>query len=140
MHCIALIVVPENSTLEDVMNPYHENGEHPRAFWDWYQVGGRWSGLYSDYDPAKDPENIDDSGKVMWPTSWVDRPENKRLWKEIKEQALEKPPYTVLNRDTLVHLQDFTNGDYKTERHDLIQDALNTIQDDDIVYIVDYHT
>lgn len=25
--------------------------------WDWYDIGGRWTGLLSGYDPADDPEN-----------------------------------------------------------------------------------
>jgi hypothetical protein len=33
---------------------------NPDSKWDWYQVGGRWSGQFdSDYDPATDPDNIE---------------------------------------------------------------------------------
>jgi len=32
---------------------------NPNAKWDWWQVGGRWTGmLVPDYDPNKDPDNI----------------------------------------------------------------------------------
>jgi len=32
---------------------------NPNSKWDWWQIGGRWTGQYSDYDPAKDPNNIE---------------------------------------------------------------------------------
>jgi hypothetical protein len=35
------------------MGPHEEQG----GFWDWYQVGGRWSGTLDDYDPETDPKN-----------------------------------------------------------------------------------
>lgn len=27
------------------------------AKWDWYEIGGRWTGMLTDYDPGEDPEN-----------------------------------------------------------------------------------
>jgi len=30
---------------------------NPKSQWDWYEIGGRWTGMYSDYDPYKDPAN-----------------------------------------------------------------------------------
>jgi hypothetical protein len=38
-------------TYESTCNP---NGKH-----DWYEIGGRWTGLYSGYDPAKDEKNYE---------------------------------------------------------------------------------
>ena len=32
---------------------------NPDSQWDWYQIGGRWTGYYSNYDPATDPKNIE---------------------------------------------------------------------------------
>lgn len=32
---------------------------NPRGYWDWWQIGGRWTGWLSKYDPAKDPRNIE---------------------------------------------------------------------------------
>ncbi len=42
------------------MAPYDENDEWFRdgSRWDWYQIGGRFTGMLSDYDPRKDPRNI----------------------------------------------------------------------------------
>lgn len=41
-----------------------ENGQayrmatyNPNGVWDWWQVGGRWTGYLTDYDPEKDPAN-----------------------------------------------------------------------------------
>lgn len=42
--------------------------DDPRSFWDWYQIGGRWTGVLDgdSYDPASDPQNKD-----KWPTDWA---------------------------------------------------------------------
>jgi len=39
--------------VEHAMGPCEENG----GFWDWYQIGGRWTGTLDGYDPDKDPAN-----------------------------------------------------------------------------------
>lgn len=31
---------------------------NPKSKWDWYQVGGRWTGFLSDYNPLDDPNNV----------------------------------------------------------------------------------
>lgn len=32
--------------------------ENDKGFWDWWQIGGRWSGIkFKNYDPRKDPRN-----------------------------------------------------------------------------------
>jgi hypothetical protein len=44
------------------MAPFDENGEWfaEGSRWDWWQVGGRWSGFFlPNYDPEKDPANIE---------------------------------------------------------------------------------
>ena len=52
--------------------PYDENDcDDNSGWWDWYQIGGRWTGTHvPGYDPNTDPENIE-NGSVKWPTSWV---------------------------------------------------------------------
>jgi len=32
---------------------------NPQSQWDWYTIGGRWSGMFSDYDPSTDPRNLE---------------------------------------------------------------------------------
>lgn len=74
MHYYALAIVPAEGDLDallaETMSPYDEN-EHledhhdakydetyernPRGLWDWYQIGGRYSGRLSGYNPGADP-------------------------------------------------------------------------------------
>ena len=39
--------------VETAMGPSEDHG----GFWDWYQIGGRWTGTLSGYDPETDPAN-----------------------------------------------------------------------------------
>jgi hypothetical protein len=80
MHFSCFVVVgPEVTTIAEAheavskaMDPYYEGNEavqvtdedghtywtNPQGWWDWWQIGGRWSGaLDPDYDPMKDPRN-----------------------------------------------------------------------------------
>jgi hypothetical protein len=54
--------VPVNLTaaLTRIMAPYEErsaDGEL-RGWWDWWQVGGRYTGRHTGYDPRTDPRNV----------------------------------------------------------------------------------
>lgn len=65
-------------------------GEYQNHVWDWYQIGGRWSGILSNYNPRTDPDNFEtcpscggsgcsrcENGTCLkWPTNWVDHPGN----------------------------------------------------------------
>ena len=50
-------------TIEDLMLPhrevYDEESEETRGYWDWYQIGGRWTGHFDGYDPEQDPQNVE---------------------------------------------------------------------------------
>jgi hypothetical protein len=69
MHYYALAIVPAegdlNELLDETLAPYSEHREDvdidkiPLS-WDWYQVGGRFSGRLGDYDPQHDPRNWED--------------------------------------------------------------------------------
>lgn len=37
----------------------YKSTSNQHAKWDWYQIGGRWSGMLDSYDPATDPNNIE---------------------------------------------------------------------------------
>jgi len=39
--------------VEEAMGPHEDSG----GFWDWYQIGGRWTGTFDGYEPDKDPAN-----------------------------------------------------------------------------------
>jgi hypothetical protein len=66
MHYYALAIVPAEGDLDELlaetMAPFDENAEdHDDAAvpfsWDWYQVGGRYTGRLSGADPQRDPRN-----------------------------------------------------------------------------------
>jgi hypothetical protein len=77
MHYYALAIIPAEgdieSQVEQAMAPYDENshqtqrvtedGEswmiNPDGLWDWYQIGGRWTGTFDGYDPETDPANLE---------------------------------------------------------------------------------
>lgn len=47
--------------LEAALRPfqevYDEETQKYSGEWDWWRTGGRWTGMWSGYDPAKDPRN-----------------------------------------------------------------------------------
>lgn len=73
MHYSAFVLIPGTGEVDELvaeaMAPYDENRaieqaadedgctywHNPVGFWDWYQIGGRWTGLLSSYDPHTDP-------------------------------------------------------------------------------------
>lgn len=99
MHSHAEVWIPDNGNADKIkqyvsiaMQPYHEEAG---GWWDWWQVGGRWTGCKDGYNPEKDPSNIQTceychgtgkrtdiivtngcnackgTGKrVVWPTQW----------------------------------------------------------------------
>lgn len=57
-----------DAAVQRAMGPSEESG----GFWDWYQIGGRWTGAFDDYDPEKDPANQEIApSRVKWPTDWT---------------------------------------------------------------------
>lgn len=49
--------------VERAMSPhqeaYDETTEEHHGFWDWYVIGGRWTGVKSKTNPTKDPRNYE---------------------------------------------------------------------------------
>lgn len=92
MHYHAEVWIPKEvedieAAVEAVMNPHREGDqchvcenqppceedvECPTdpGFFDWYQIGARWSGSHDGYDPVADPIN-QEHGKTKWPTEWA---------------------------------------------------------------------
>lgn len=65
MHrCIFVLVNPPvgEATLEDrieaILEPFSESRNDGPGHFDWFQIGGRWTGKITGYDPEKDPANI----------------------------------------------------------------------------------
>lgn len=48
------------ATVAAILAPFSEEEEaNKRKLWDWYQIGGRWTGAHDpSYNPEKDPRNI----------------------------------------------------------------------------------
>jgi hypothetical protein len=77
MHYLALVLIPNEGDHIDhvsrIMAP-HQEGEdsegHLTGFWDWWSIGGRWTGFLDGYDPEADPRNQEPSGRALWPTDW----------------------------------------------------------------------
>lgn len=61
MHALAYVLVPPHGDVEASVNaslePHRETGES--GWWDWWQIGGRFSGLLDGYDPESDPANVE---------------------------------------------------------------------------------
>ena len=55
---IERILHPYNEHLEIEYNEEYEYWRNPNSFWDWYQIGGRWTGVHTNYNPEEDERNI----------------------------------------------------------------------------------
>jgi hypothetical protein len=60
MHYLAYVVIPPdgdpNEHIDKALAPWNEEVSD-RGFWDWYVIGGRWTGHFDGYDPTADPAN-----------------------------------------------------------------------------------
>lgn len=128
MHALALAVIPPEGDPDEavakVMAPYYEEA-NPEGWWDWWQIGGRFTGTLTDYDPSADPANIEvcdlcggtgtrgdmvvENGcngclgtgrRVNWPTDW------KRYSGDVLSAA-EAAVVPDLNCYTLVYPEGF---------------------------------
>lgn len=66
MHFFAAVVIPSADrdvagAVEAALAPYCQyDGENHDGWWDWFQLGGRWTGTWDEtYDPATDPANVE---------------------------------------------------------------------------------
>lgn len=64
MHYHAEIYIKENKNVDEQVNnimiPYYiEIEDNEKAFWDWYVIGGRWTGAHDNYEPEKDESNYE---------------------------------------------------------------------------------
>lgn len=61
MHYSAYVILdaPSVDEVERRLEPFNENSPNRKeGKWDWYQIGGRWTGHFDGYDPTKDPANL----------------------------------------------------------------------------------
>jgi len=52
MHSAVLVIVPEDVSVAEALEPYHH------AEWDFFLVGGRFTGWFDGYNPEQDPDNF----------------------------------------------------------------------------------
>ena len=52
MHSAVLVIVPQDCSVAEALESYRN------AEWDFFEVGGRFTGLLDGYDPRQDPDNF----------------------------------------------------------------------------------
>ena len=53
-------VIPKLDCEECNGTGFYKSTYNPLSKWDWWQIGGRWTGLLDGYKPSEDPDNIED--------------------------------------------------------------------------------
>lgn len=94
MHYYALVVIPAEGDVDDLVGealaPYREDLDETEdltfGLWDWWQVGGRYSGRLSGYEPREDPANSE--------TCWLCQGTGKRADELGREWREQNPDYT----------------------------------------------
>ena len=168
-HYYAIAVLPPTTAdiegeVARMMEPHRESDDLSTGWWDWFQIGGRWTGrLDNGYDPRTDPRNIETcrlcrgtgtrldiavangcngcrgvGSALKWPTEWVAAPGNKARWADVAESVKLEPPYTVVYPEGAAH-HEIWDGDAWVEVNE-IDAALSSINGDAIVVVVDYHS
>lgn len=88
MHYLAFVAVPRGvdveSAIEEVLAPhkekYDDDTDELSGFWDWWQLGGRWTGHLDGYDPEKDPANIETCFLCRGTGKRTDFPAEQMAW------------------------------------------------------------
>lgn len=103
MHFSNLVICPKDETgkksLSEIVAPVvvEGNEEHSSdGWWDWYQVGGRWTGFFDGYDPELDPNLKGKDGKTTWPTQWPERKEDAIQIKDLTQEQVDRAYAVVL--------------------------------------------
>lgn len=66
MHYLNIVIIEADDTdlededfVEEAVQKAMGASEDEGGFYDWYQIGGRWTGYFDGYDPTKDPRNLE---------------------------------------------------------------------------------
>lgn len=120
MHYSNLVIIEKT---DDVAAAVDAVMERHSEFWDWYQIGGRWTGIFDGYNPEDDPANIvecnlcNGTGKredmevangcngckgtgkhPKWPTEWAQRAGDVVPVESLTEDQLAKF-YRIVSHD-----------------------------------------
>lgn len=172
MHMVAIVVIPKDSDVREevakALAPYEKDwsDDEKVGWWDWWQIGGRYTGWWSDYEPEMDWDNVEsctlclgtgvrsemDSSwcggcngcrglgwRLRWPSEWVAH-EHDVLPVRAGLSAEVRMPYTVVTPLGAWHKETWTGGDFvqAPEWHRVVREAL-TPYADDLAVVVDYH-
>jgi hypothetical protein len=184
-HYYCLAVLPPGTeniveAIDELMAPhvegYDEAADELSGWWDWYQIGGRWTGVLDGYDPSADPRNSEvcylchgtgtrtdmvvangcngcaGTGiKEKWPTDWAKHPGDIARLGDVRAKIAEDArPYRVIGPEIMAvvetynpegtHYDDEPYETAKFQRHpQVVLDAIDSLYDDCIVVVVDYH-
>lgn len=175
MHYYVLAILPPGAdpetALETALAPhverFDETTEELTGHWDWWQRGGRWTGLFApdDYDPAKDPANVetcnycDGTGtregdaqpgqcngcggagtRAKWPTEWAPVESDVQRLGDILPLTERTRPFALLLPDGTWH---------ESERYDestgtfpktpLPLERLDELDPEHLAVVVDIH-
>jgi hypothetical protein len=127
MHFFAAIIIPPAIPLNndaDDLDVYIEKTMESgyENMYDWYQLGGRWTGIWSTYKPEKDENNWEacdlcdadgmrrdldggtaticnacggDKTRLKWPTSWAPSILDMQPARHLLNSTLDVPYYVV---------------------------------------------
>lgn len=188
MHYFALVQIPTGTTyeqahaiVEELLAPHQErfveNGKTDKygeadgellGFWDWWVIGGRWTGVLDGYDPSADPVNQeqcvlcrgsglrdDEVGRQHRAThpdytcngcqgSGVSvkfrlAPHEGDLRSKADViRAEAQSPYTLVTPERVTHKKDWTGSTFVDTNADFMAHWAS-IPDDAALVVVDYH-
>lgn len=96
MHKGVLVIIdkPDDTrreTIEEIitmaLKPFEEGSGGGE--WDWWQIGGRWTGCLTGYDPEADPDNRENL-KPKWPTEWKEYEGDVLPIEEVTQEVYDK--------------------------------------------------
>lgn len=142
---------------------------NPDSKWDWWQIGGRWTGFLTDYNPGDDPRNLETcmscggtgthtnpqdgsvgecrqcngSGQgIKWPTQWATY-DGDAL--PVRDLQLTTYPHAVITPDGEWHQESemgwfgYTSCDVDYAEWKELVDAVLEKNHDCVVVVVDCH-
>lgn len=165
MHFFTLVVLPPpNGSEPDIdgavaaaMAPYDESLEieqvtedgetywtNPQSFWDWWQIGGRWTGHLDGCNGCNGTGE-----RTTWPTEWGPHDGDVARLGDVRERLVESPPHYLVHEG--VSRAERRNPDWdgefgaeSTSPYFLatteVTDTLAGLSDDCVVVVVDCHS
>lgn len=162
MHSLCYVFVPAEmasdpqsarTAAKNILDPYsyHEDKPHEEAFYDWYQIGGRWTGFLSPsgYEPEKDPTNLEKctcggqsscyqcrgaGTRAKWPTDWAAYEGDAQPVEVVLRRILSDPPFRFLTIDGPI------SKSQGTQRFCVLLEETVAKHKDGMVVVVDCHS